>query len=647
VKIDANHPLHELAKELMAMLNAGTSAEPSAAWHVLQFNDTPAIKVVQAASGFDASKATSYRLLLARDYQEFANTMQQLATLATERPFRLRTEQMEIVLFATQTQKAPADLKSSIDWLSAKSQWPMRDMCLGEGLGFTWFVRAPLQVCHSIQSELKLAGGDDMVVELVQSTIFKKDFPPASDVYTASAILGTYGDRAIVAIEQAVRQKKPQDDLWHTIRSLAAIRSDASNKLLLQLFQSTNNDLHKAAAYALITKPYRKELASVYVDMLKNREGVEEASEASVELGLKDAIPHLKELVSKPSSVRELNTTFTAQRILEGNPIPKYLLEASEIIFQSRTVDPAAEGSVIGNAIKQFLDSSDHEAVVVLALQMVNYTTKGDVAPIRSYGAAILKAQKSAAAVLFLASILDSLPQREREEVLQRINPLVASVPAAGLNPFPSPYQNQNPPAMKPIPAGPRNHVATIFGTMIHLDQLEPTESELTQKGLSKDEVAAKRIELQGEALLRIISRRAVEDYVRREKIEVTQDRARQLWDEVQKRDLPATPDISEQDQRMAAYAMSILSLKDWLVCKSLYERYGGRVGMGSLGMWIAVDGRNELMREYLKKGSIEIKDAELEKAFWKAANKPNFADAYPQGEVLKRLMASPPQLSK
>lgn len=29
-------------------------------------------------------------------------------------------------------------------------------------------------------------------------------------------------------------------------------------------------------------------------------------------------------------------------------------------------------------------------------------------------------------------------------------------------------------------------------------------------------------------------------------------------------------------------------SFIDWKLCKSLYEKYGGRVGMGSLGLWIA-----------------------------------------------------------
>jgi hypothetical protein len=100
---------------------------------------------------------------------------------------------------------------------------------------------------------------------------------------------------------------------------------------------------------------------------------------------------------------------------------------------------------------------------------------------------------------------------------------------------------------------------------------------------------------------------------------------------------------VSDDNRRAGLLFMMRGSLMDWLVCKSLYEKYGGRVGMGSLGLWIAVDGRNELMREYLKKGSIVISDAALEKAFWKAANKPNFADAYPKGDQLKHLMSNPP----
>ena len=86
-------------------------------------------------------------------------------------------------------------------------------------------------------------------------------------------------------------------------------------------------------------------------------------------------------------------------------------------------------------------------------------------------------------------------------------------------------------------------------------------------------------------------------------------------------------------------------SLTDWVLTKSLYERYGGRVGYGSLGLWLAADGRNQLIKDYQKSGEIRIDDAGIAQALWKEATKPNFADVYPKGEHLKRLLAHPPHL--
>ena len=84
-------------------------------------------------------------------------------------------------------------------------------------------------------------------------------------------------------------------------------------------------------------------------------------------------------------------------------------------------------------------------------------------------------------------------------------------------------------------------------------------------------------------------------------------------------------------------------SSMDWKVCKSLYEKYGGRVGIGSLGAWTAFDGQNALLREHYKAGDIKFHDAEMEKAFWEHTMINNFADAYPTGEQLQRLLATPP----
>ncbi len=440
VALAANHPLHSIAKDVLAKLNASaprvgaannvlpmpSASSPNEIWQFVQLRDKPSLTATKLVDPFDASKSSGYRLVFARDYHESANTMQQAVQAPSEIPFRVRTEQFEMVLFANVPAQPPLELRSHIAWIPTQSRWPTHDICLGDGLGYRWFVRAPILICHALKSELRLSGGDDMIASLIQATISKKNFPHATDAYTASAMLSSYGDLAVNAVEQAVRQKKPQEDLWHTIRSLAEIRTESSSRLLVRLYQSEDTDIRSAAAYALNHKPYRREASQVYLDMLKNRMSVEAASAACIELGLKDAIPILKELFSntfKPSSLGELNTIFVARRELEGNPIPQELLDASQTIFMSSAANPTDEGSAVGKAIKQFKDSKDHEAVVMLALQMVGYTSKSNVNHICVHGATILGQQKQGSAPAFLQGILDSLPERERLEIVQRIAP--------------------------------------------------------------------------------------------------------------------------------------------------------------------------------------------------------------------------------
>ena len=121
---------------------------------------------------------------------------------------------------------------------------------------------------------------------------------------------------------------------------------------------------------------------------------------------------------------------------------------------------------------------------------------------------------------------------------------------------------------------------------------------------------------------------------------------AKLAWQKIQeKHPVHFERTFSEEERFGMSYAWQQASMQDWLLTKSLYERYGGRVGFGSLGLWLAPDGRNELIKEAIEAGNFKIHDPELERAFWENANKKNFADAYPTGGDLKRLLSQPPQL--
>jgi hypothetical protein len=176
-----------------------------------------------------------------------------------------------------------------------------------------------------------------------------------------------------------------------------------------------------------------------------------------------------------------------------------------------------------------------------------------------------------------------------------------------------------------------RRQVATFFEEPVYQDQLEGYSTH-------------------ADRLLELVTRRLTADYRAREKLTLKEEwieaLAKVVWQKIQEKpqdELNAK--LSEEQRFGMSHAWGLASMQDWLLTKSLYERYGGRVGFGSLGLWLAPDGRNALIKEAIEAGNFKILDPELEKAFWDNANKKNFADAYPTGEDLKRYLSYPPQL--
>ena len=314
--------------------------------------------------------------------------------------------------------------------------------------------------------------------------------------------------------------------------------------------------------------------------------------------------------------------------------IAPQLLAAAETIRKLNQYPIDKSSKKLIAAIRLLEQSTDSEAANSLALQLANHQVATGINNVRFVGFHILASRDRKSTLKFLESRADRLPEKERKRVRELHRAVTRRViaPRAGGRrpPMPAP----------PVADKTRVRVAMAFGKPIYRDQIEPGKS------LAKTQNAAQRRAHRGRRLLQVISRQATEDYRRRNQLEVTAEMKKSLWEAVMRAPLP--PDRSvfcEEEQRLISFGWQHASLMDWVLAKSLYERYGGRVGMGSLGLWLAADGRNQLIRDYQKSGHIRIDDAEVEKAFWKEATKPNFADAYPKGERLKRLLAHPPHL--
>lgn len=193
--------------------------------------------------------------------------------------------------------------------------------------------------------------------------------------------------------------------------------------------------------------------------------------------------------------------------------------------------------------------------------------------------------------------------------------------------------------------------IATMFGEPLYLEQVTPANDEIKRKELPRSEFDKWLRKYQGRRTYENVWGAVRRRYVKREKLTVSEEELAAIAKSVERR-LKSAPELpegtttftpAERKRMMVVWACA--SLMDWKVCKSLYEKYGGRVGIGSLGAWTAFDGQNALLREHHKAGDITFHSAEMEDAFWQHTKIENFADAYPKGERLKRFLATPPHL--
>lgn len=301
------------------------------------------------------------------------------------------------------------------------------------------------------------------------------------------------------------------------------------------------------------------------------------------------------------------------------------LEKAAESIRRLARLSPVPSNKELEAAINLLVTSTDNNLANRLVLQLANHRiseTTQTIDPIRLTGFTILMTREKTSTLAFLRSVKSTAPEKEQ----RRIDQLIGAVERSALNKVAP--QSASKPKVTPKE---RRQVATFFEEPVYQDQLEGYSTH-------------------ADRLLELVTRRLTADYRAREKLTLKEEwieaLAKVVWQKIQEKpqdELNAK--LSEEQRFGMSHAWGLASMQDWLLTKSLYERYGGRVGFGSLGLWLAPDGRNALIKEAIEAGNFKIHDSELEKAFWENANKKNFADAYPTGEDLKRYLSYPPQL--
>ncbi len=288
-------------------------------------------------------------------------------------------------------------------------------------------------------------------------------------------------------------------------------------------------------------------------------------------------------------------------------------------------------------AMKLLEQSQDDDAANRLVLSLVNHRYIEGMNATRLIGFRILMGRAEGSTIQFLQA-QERIATNELDKA--RLKELIGSLERRIIRPA-QPQPKVDSPKLDSTKTTDSTPAAVVYGESISLASISKPETPgVTEDANAQEKYRASR-------LAERVSAAVIKRYREREGVQVTPELAETLADSVS-RTHPTReqlPEYGEEERFLMSYGMQYASLQDWLVTKSLYEKYGGRVGIGSLGLWLAFDARNRLIREAFDQGDIKIEDPQLTAAFWEAANNSNFADAYPKGEDLKRLLSAPPHV--
>ena len=395
------------------------AVSPAETWRLHQSDDQPSVSI---------NGCRGFRIMLRRTWKEFTGAAQQRASVSPDpdAPVINHDVDWEFVLFPQQAGDVTADFKSRISWDDNNSPYHTRDIYLGEGHGYYWFSRSTLFDQENVRTKLGLHGGDDRIQQLVDGLTIRDAGTMTSN--TCRHLVALYGDAVLPILREAIRDSRDEGDEWRIIGSLAYIRSPKATQMLLELYHSTDQNLHQAAVYALVHQPYREDAKAAYMDMLSRQERIDRlasACEAVVEFGWEDALPTLRQRIAEPRSIRELTYTVAARRALEGNPIEPSLAQATQRLSgAASTEEDPQRAAEIANARRILVASKDNEVANLMALSLMQFTTKGNADPVRQIGLGILTRRPRQSTMEFLVALNERLPQDQQGYVKLAIDAL-------------------------------------------------------------------------------------------------------------------------------------------------------------------------------------------------------------------------------
>ena len=168
---------------------------------------------------------------------------------------------------------------------------------------------------------------------------------------------------------------------------------------------------------------------------------------------------------------------------------------------------------------------------------------------------------------------------------------------------------------------------ATVLDKDVYLRFIKPAEVARNRAKLSEQDFVKWQSESRWRPLVKKVSHLVMSDWAKHNKVRPTREEIQEHFANEAKQHLQAyaTP---EGTKRVAlAVGLATLTTVEWATAKALHEKYGGRIALSSFGGWVAIDGRNALLKEYAAAGKIRFHDPEIEEEFWVGVENPAVLD--------------------